>query len=78
MRCGGEARLRVFNDCAGEEIDVARVFEPFYKGAARGGSGTGLGLYVVKRLCERQGFSVSAALAAGGFTVEIVIPLCEG
>ena len=77
-RCGGEARLRVFNDNAGEEIDVARVFEPVYKGAARGGSGTGLGLYVVKRLCERQGYGVSAALAAGGFTVEIVIPLCEG
>lgn len=75
---GGEVSLKVFNDCADEEPDITRVFEPFYKTAARGGSGAGLGLYVVKRLCERQGYCVSASLEAGIFTVEIAMPLCEG
>lgn len=70
----GAVRLAVFNDCADGELDITRVFEPFYKTASRSDSGTGLGLYVVKRLCERQGFSVSAALEAGVFTVEVSIP----
>ena len=70
----GAVRLAVFNDCADGELDITRVFEPFYKTAARGDSGTGLGLFVVKRLCERQGFSVSATLDAGVFTVEVSIP----
>ena len=43
-------------------LDIERVFEPFYRMDARTAGGSGLGLYVVKLLCDRLGWSVSAEL----------------
>ncbi|MBR6580449.1 MAG: HAMP domain-containing histidine kinase [Ruminococcus sp.] len=57
----GEIILSVFNDTEESmEIDIARVFEPFYKPVSRNKSGSGLGLYVVKCLCEKLNAHVSA------------------
>ena len=43
-----------------------RVFERYYRGAASGGSGIGLSL--VKRICDRQGWQIELAGRSGGGT----------
>ena len=73
-RDGERIRLRVSNTLAdAEAVDADRVFEPFYRMDARTAGGSGLGLYVVKLLCERLGWNVSASINSGVFTVEILI-----
>ena len=54
-------------------LDVDRVFEPFYRMDARTAGGSGLGLYVVKLLCDRLGWTVSAELNDDVFSVTILI-----
>lgn len=57
----GKIILSVFNDTEDSmDIDIKRVFEPFYKPSSRNKSGSGLGLYVVKCLCEKLNANVSA------------------
>lgn len=71
---GGQVTLRVGNtlaDCS--SLDIDRVFEPFYRMDARTAGGSGLGLYVVKLLCDRLGWSVGAELNNDVFTVTILI-----
>ena len=73
-RDGDRIRLRVSNTLEdAEAVDADRVFEPFYRMDARTAGGSGLGLYVVKLLCERLGWNVSASINSGVFTVEILI-----
>ena len=73
-RDGERIRLRVSNTLEdAEAVDADRVFEPFYRMDARTAGGSGLGLYVVKLLCERLGWNVSASINSGVFTVEILI-----
>ena len=54
-------------------LDIDRVFEPFYRMDARTAGGSGLGLYVVKLLCDRLGWSVKAELNDNVFTATILI-----
>ncbi len=54
-------------------LDIERVFEPFYRMDARTADGSGLGLYVVKLLCDRLGWSVRAELNDNVFTATILI-----
>ncbi len=54
-------------------LDVDRVFEPFYRMDARTAGGSGLGLYVVKLLCDRLGWTVGAELNDNVFTATILI-----
>jgi signal transduction histidine kinase len=71
---GERVMLRVSNtleDCTSLNID--RVFEPFYRMDARTAGGSGLGLYVVKLLCDRLGWSVKAKLNDNVFTATILI-----
>ena len=64
--------LRVRNTLADStSLDVDRVFEPFYRMDARTAGGSGLGLYVMKLLCDRLGWSVCAQLDEGSFEVTI-------
>ena len=73
-RDGDRIRLRVSNTLEdAEAVDADRVFEPFYRMDARTAGGSGLGLYVLKLLCERLGWNVSASINSGVFTVEILI-----
>lgn len=65
--CEGKITLTTVNDTEnGTEIDINRVFEPFYKPSARNKSGSGLGLYVVKCLCDKLSAAVSAELDKEG------------
>lgn len=59
--------LTAFNDTEDfANIDINRIFEPFYKPSARNKSGSGLGLYVVKCLCDKLSATVSARLDNDG------------
>ena len=70
---GGVIRVRLGSDglsiedsgagMAPEELD--RAFEPFERGAAGSAAGYGVGLSLVRRLCERFGWPVSLESAAG-------------
>ncbi len=74
--CGGKVILSVFNDTEDSmDIDIKRVFEPFYKPSSRNKSGSGLGLYVVKCLCEKLNANVSANFdEKNNFRITIEIP----
>lgn len=67
--------LKVFNGLSeGALVDTERVFEPFYRMDARTSEGSGLGLYVVKLLCERLGWTVSAEITKQNiFSVKITV-----
>lgn len=72
----GKIILSAFNDTEnGTEIDINRVFEPFYKPSSRNKNGSGLGLYVVKCLAEKLFADVFAEFDNSGdfrVTVEFV------
>ncbi len=53
-----------------DEDDVPDLFRPYVRGESS--SGAGLGLSLVHRLCERQGWSVSLANRAGGGAVAVL------
>lgn len=60
---GEQVTLRVSNTLADNtSFDINRVFEPFYRMDSRTADGSGLGLYVVKLLCDKLGWTVEAEL----------------
>ncbi len=69
------AVLTVTNDLPdSEELHISEIFEPFYRGASRTSEGSGLGLYVVKTLCETLGCMVTANSENGEFSISLTIP----
>lgn len=73
-RSDGKTSLSIFNTLPdGASVDCTRVFEPFYRMDARTAEGSGLGLYVVKLLCDRLGWTVSADISDNVFSVTILI-----
>lgn len=72
----GRITLSAFNDTENAtEIDINRIFEPFYKPSSRNKSGSGLGLYVVKCLAEKLFADVFAEFDNSGdfrITVEFI------
>ena len=60
------------------EDSLEEIFEPFVRldsSRNRQTGGFGLGLSLVKRIAESHNGSVIASNHAGGFTVELIIPL---
>lgn len=73
-RDGGRTVLTVANTLSDSgSMDIDKVFEPFYRMDSRTTGGSGLGLYVVKRLCGELGWTVTAQLSNNIFSVEITI-----
>jgi two-component system sensor histidine kinase KdpD len=80
---GAQAVLDVADQGSGiAAADLARVFEPFYRGAGPGdrpASGTGLGLAICRAFVQANGGSVEA-LSGGagcGTTLRIRLPVPE-
>ena len=72
---GDKVIIRVFNTLDDEvHMDINKVFEPFYRLDSRTKDGSGLGLYIVKLLCDRLGWTVKAAIDGNIFSVEIALP----
>lgn len=54
------------------EADLESIFQPFYRSASGDTPGSGLGLYVVKRIVEKYGGSITARVnEAGDFEIKI-------
>jgi len=75
---GDHVRLCVRDHGPGvPERQLTRIFQPFYRGErelTRTTTGTGIGLSLVKGLCEAMGGAVRARnLIAGGFEVEVAL-----
>lgn len=54
------------------EQELARAFDPFFRGGRQGGEGQGIGLSIVRRLSERYGWPVSVESQAGAGTVATI------
>ena len=59
------------------QIDPAHIFEPFYRAKDRSGSGTGLGLYVVKELSEAMHFQIEGKAEGEDFEISLCMPEVE-
>ena len=65
------------NGCGAPAADVPRVFEKGFTGenGRTGKRSTGIGLYLVRRLCDKMGVGVTADSVEGeGFTVRLSFP----
>lgn len=61
--------------CGMCEADLEHMFEPFYRGHDRSNEGYGLGLAIVRRLCNRFGWDLSAESELGvGTEIRIDFP----
>lgn len=85
IQAGADAHtvfLRVLDRGGGiDPTDVERAFERFWRarGAGESRSGVGLGLYLVRRLVERQNGWVSLRAREGGGTIaEVRLPRADG
>lgn len=57
-----------------QETDISDVFVPFHRGMSGNVPGSGLGLYVVKRIVEKYKGEISAQINdAGDFEIKIII-----
>lgn len=79
---GGRACLSVVDAGAGiDESQLARIFEPGWRGAdarasgsSEGSSGAGLGLAIVRGIAEAHRGEVTARNIPGGFRMDLVLP----
>lgn len=61
--------------CGMSESDLEHMFEPFYRGHDRSNEGYGLGLAIVRRLCDRFGWVLHADSELGaGTEVRVEFP----
>ena len=65
--------LRLSNDTdiiKSEEIE--NIFKPFHRASSGEAEGSGLGLYVAKRIVEKYGGEISASMEGETFTIELI------
>jgi signal transduction histidine kinase len=71
-----EERFSIENNCAPiPDAELERLFEPFYTRSMsrdKTESGTGLGLYIVKRNLERLGIKYDVAQTGTGLKISLI------
>ena len=68
--------LCIFSNACIESFDVNAIFQRFYKGdAARNTKGSGLGMAIVKELCEQMDIEVQAEKREEQLTITLRIPM---
>ena len=74
-----QAVLRISNQVAhSEQINIAHVFERFYKAdAARSKTSTGLGLSIARGLVKRMNGEIGAKIEENEFIVEMSFPIVK-
>jgi two-component system sensor histidine kinase CpxA len=73
---GGNAVLAVENSHAPLPDELrSHIFEPFYRGGVATGSGTGLGLSLVRKIAQMHGGDVTADNAGGSVRFTARLPL---
>jgi two-component system sensor histidine kinase VanS len=78
VKSDGAGVLTVENTGHINEADLENLFEPFYRGEKsrnRYTGGSGLGLYIVKRILEMHGFSFNIACVDGKVVFTVKFPL---
>jgi two-component system OmpR family sensor kinase len=72
---GGRAILTIEDSGPGiAEADLARIFEPFYRGSRAEGEGTGLGLSIARRIVEGLAGTIALRNIATGLRATIALP----
>ncbi len=70
-----EVTLDIFNNSEiDSDFNTLKIFDPFYRATSRTEEGTGLGLYVVKRLCLDLGYKIKGYIKEDIFGIIITIP----
>ncbi len=73
------ATFEVHDDGRGmDDTELARAFEPFWRGSDSAAGGTGLGLHLVRELVEAHGGTVEAHSAGRGRGSSFVVRLPHG
>jgi two-component system OmpR family sensor kinase len=77
-REGSQALFRIEDVGPGiPETDLARIFEPFYRGSRPQGDGSGLGLSIVRRVVASHGGSIrleNIASPQTGLRITVMLP----
>jgi len=78
-RSGNHAEISVIDQGNGvEQKDLERIFDRFFRANNSNVDGCGLGLSIVKLICERYHLNLNVAnLDPKGFSVSVSIPLIE-
>jgi signal transduction histidine kinase len=75
---GQQVEVAVTDRGAGIPADeLSRVFDKFVRGRATDTRGTGLGLYICKRIVEAHGGRIWATSVIGGTTLTFALPLAS-
>ena len=76
---GDRARVEVTNSAAPVgERDLARIFDPFYRGQGAPSEGTGLGLAITRKIIRLHGGDIGALNTPQGFQVWLWLPQSGG
>lgn len=70
----GMARMSVHDSGTLPATERTRLFERFYRGSSRGGSGAGLGLTIARSLAEAQGGNLDLEVADSGVSFTLTLP----
>ena len=73
----GMARMSVRDSGTLSPAERTRLFERFYRGSSRGGSGAGLGLTIARSLAEAQGGRLEVEAEDTGVAFTLALPTME-
>ena len=71
-------RIGITNTCeALSEVNLTRIFEPFYRAEGSREGGTGLGLAITQKIIQKHGGTIEAANRSEGLMILMIIPVSK-